>query len=425
MVLLLYLFVNFAVAKAVTDTQFVMPHLRSAAALDSRRARAIERGFLSPTPKGYTHVSIPSTIASRVRRVAASMEVHRRHNCLSGSPAHYAKLATLAVRGQIGELSFKDAMATHRERDKAIHAWGSSGMKWADAIEDDSPEMCADPPVPPATPSAQVQERDFAQDSPFQSCPTSPPSMCGVSGVQPSVSLKLEHILDKLGNFIDDLSSALFATSELTPPLSPQLIGVPPPPPHAPPDLHFPTIGAAPMYFPVVPGLPPSPAAETLEDAPLQVSEVIAEYWEDLAPPFADHSFDTHISDPPKDLPDRSTSCSRPPPPQSVREVRELGHLIWTLPCTGTPKPDYAEQHHLSCIPNASDCSSLSRRGKFVKKSRSGRFASSTSLGTEIVKCHSSSTPHRKCSRHPAGPSDDCSECSRCLAESLASVQWE
>ena len=189
---------------------------------------------------------------------------------------------------------------------------------------------------------------------------------------------------------------------------------VPPPPAACPPPVLPPLpIAHAPLHDPVVPAL-----GERVVLPP-------AQKWEDLAPPFADHSFDTHISDTPKDLPDRPTSCSRPPSPQPMREVRELGHLIWTSPCTGTPKPCYAEQHHLSCSPNASVCSSLTRRGKFVKKSRSGRSAPSTSLGTEIVKCHNSSTPHRKCSRHPAGPSDDCSECSRCLAESLASVQWE
>ena len=149
MSLLTYILVlTFAVAAAVTHSVFEMPHLRSPEALALRRARALDRGFVSATPSGHKHVAVPAPIASRVRAVASSMHVHRMHNQLAGSPSHFAKVATLAVRDQIGEPSFRAAMVVHKDRDKAIHAWGSSSSLprggasarravWADMNDDD------------------------------------------------------------------------------------------------------------------------------------------------------------------------------------------------------------------------------------------------------------------------------------------------
>ena len=64
------------------------------------------------------------------------MDVHRRHNALSGHPAHFAKQATLAVRKTIGETSLRAAMTIHRDGDKATHSWDAPGRRWAD-VEDD------------------------------------------------------------------------------------------------------------------------------------------------------------------------------------------------------------------------------------------------------------------------------------------------
>eukprot|EP00973_Karenia_brevis_P035796 4939717-Karenia_brevis.AAC.1 len=75
-----------------------MPGKHSEEKLAARRLRAIERGFLvrrSPD----TQVTVPRTIANRMKKVAASLAVQRRHVAIAGlegtSSAHSASVATL------------------------------------------------------------------------------------------------------------------------------------------------------------------------------------------------------------------------------------------------------------------------------------------------------------------------------------------
>ena len=99
----------------------VMPGRRSVAKRAERLARARDLGFLQERASGTRHVQVTEALYERAKATIRSLELHAQHVRCTGRPAHFAKQAAVAARGQIGEGDFKHAMSVHRARDRATH----------------------------------------------------------------------------------------------------------------------------------------------------------------------------------------------------------------------------------------------------------------------------------------------------------------
>ncbi len=119
-----------------------MVHLHSAAALERRRTRARNRGFIRQRcSSDRVCILVDSCIAKQAKVVVKSMELHATHDAATGTPHHHARLASRAALAPSREL--EDATQIHRQAGRAKHGVGAfaiaakSGTAWAD-FEDDA-----------------------------------------------------------------------------------------------------------------------------------------------------------------------------------------------------------------------------------------------------------------------------------------------
>jgi len=121
-------------------TLFLMPHVRSSAAVQSRQVRALERGFVAIKPRGTSFLQVPAELKSRIQAVSLSIATHAELNNMSGRSHHFLASAALAVRPAIGESRFREVLAMNRAAGVAKHSFpspllGGAPARWADAEE--------------------------------------------------------------------------------------------------------------------------------------------------------------------------------------------------------------------------------------------------------------------------------------------------
>ncbi len=98
-----------------------MPHKNSEANPAPRRQRASQLGYLRLKPSdGHGLVEVPQQIKDRI---AASIELHRKHWSLAGLPIHFVASAALAVKNFIGSVEFMKTKCVHRHANHAKHNW--------------------------------------------------------------------------------------------------------------------------------------------------------------------------------------------------------------------------------------------------------------------------------------------------------------
>ena len=90
-----------------------------------RRHRAVRRGYVAVAPSGHRHVLVQASLYARAKDMVQSLALHRKHNSVSGVPAHYARDATrvAAAGGGITARDAATALAQHRRANRAKHSW--------------------------------------------------------------------------------------------------------------------------------------------------------------------------------------------------------------------------------------------------------------------------------------------------------------
>ena len=83
-----------------------MTHSRSIAARARRTDRALTLGYVRNRPLDRVHIAVPAALASSVKVVAKSIQLHAAHDSIAGRPHHHARIATLSISDQIGDMSF-------------------------------------------------------------------------------------------------------------------------------------------------------------------------------------------------------------------------------------------------------------------------------------------------------------------------------
>jgi len=104
----------------------VMPHTRSQAALELRRWRARQRGYIVVKPAvGMSYIEVPRWAVARVKAVTASLKLHGEHCCIAGRAVHYAGAAAVAARPFITQEQYDAARKCHRDANSK-HDWSMS-----------------------------------------------------------------------------------------------------------------------------------------------------------------------------------------------------------------------------------------------------------------------------------------------------------
>jgi hypothetical protein len=108
-----------------------MPRCSAEAALEKRRARAIEHGYLTAHSKlDQKFVEVNKQIARPIETNARSVELHRQHDQLPGQCNHHGRLASFAARDIVGMKEFEIATEVRKAGGKAkqnISLAGSCG----------------------------------------------------------------------------------------------------------------------------------------------------------------------------------------------------------------------------------------------------------------------------------------------------------
>ena len=101
-----------------------MVHLHSPVALERRRRRARERGFLCPKlSPDKIHILVDSLVAKDAKVVVKSLELHASHDAATGTPHHHGRLASRAALPPSDELN--EATRIHRQAGRAKHGFGA------------------------------------------------------------------------------------------------------------------------------------------------------------------------------------------------------------------------------------------------------------------------------------------------------------
>lgn len=108
---------------------WTMPHTRSIAARLVRYERAVKFGFVEQ--KNSTKV-VPG-VATAVKVMAKSLQVHAQHDALAGTSPHFGRQATHAAKPWISSKAHNDAETLPRQANAAKHR--SLGPRWADTDE--------------------------------------------------------------------------------------------------------------------------------------------------------------------------------------------------------------------------------------------------------------------------------------------------
>ncbi len=88
-----------------------MPRHHSVEALDRRRARALERGYVVVKPRpGRRFIECDEHVADRGHVMLKSLEVHQQHELVSGRHHHHARLASRDVADVIGAAAAAEAL---------------------------------------------------------------------------------------------------------------------------------------------------------------------------------------------------------------------------------------------------------------------------------------------------------------------------
>lgn len=98
-----------------------MVHRHSPAKRLARFHRAVEKGFIRPSPPPRID---PAEVAleARVATIRASLRVQRHHCRVSGRSHHFAAHAALAARDEVGDDAFRQARRLHKAAGRAKHA---------------------------------------------------------------------------------------------------------------------------------------------------------------------------------------------------------------------------------------------------------------------------------------------------------------
>ena len=102
-----------------------MTHSRSIAARAKRTDRALTLGYVRNRPLDRVHIAVPAALASSVKVVAKSIQLHAAHDSIAGRPHHHARLATLSISDQLCDQDFRTALRTHRAAGRAKHNVGA------------------------------------------------------------------------------------------------------------------------------------------------------------------------------------------------------------------------------------------------------------------------------------------------------------
>jgi len=127
-----FLFVGLSVALHFGSS---MPHCHSAVARADRRSRALSRGYVVQRTPLFSHIEVPILIAPRIRSMARFLCLHEKHDELAGTCSHFARHATLSASDKLTVAQRQCAFATHREANRAKHAWSPKNA----AIDDRRP----------------------------------------------------------------------------------------------------------------------------------------------------------------------------------------------------------------------------------------------------------------------------------------------
>ena len=131
-----------------------MVHMYSSAALERRRQRATDRGYLRPrvVERGFALLRAPVTLIARARQIVKSLALHDTFDIQNGFHSHYARNATRCAR--ISEVDRRRAFCAHQLANKAKHG-GYRPLLVASLNALTDPLMLMDPwrdakPLPPS-----------------------------------------------------------------------------------------------------------------------------------------------------------------------------------------------------------------------------------------------------------------------------------
>ena len=104
-----------------------IPHRYSPDALQRRRERDRQRGYLVPRPPIGRYVAVPHHLHAAAHHAVRSLDLHCRHDFLAEQSHHHARLAILAAHGRhlIDDREARGALAVHRAAGRLKHTFSA------------------------------------------------------------------------------------------------------------------------------------------------------------------------------------------------------------------------------------------------------------------------------------------------------------
>lgn len=104
-----------------------MPNLRSCAARDARRERAVQRGYTRSVPDGFRLIQVPNSICDRARLQVRALQAHYTNNNAVGFSFDAGAQAVVAAWRCRGDDASRHGLCKHRAVPSACHDWHSLG----------------------------------------------------------------------------------------------------------------------------------------------------------------------------------------------------------------------------------------------------------------------------------------------------------
>jgi len=147
-----------------------MPHLHSAEARARRAERARAQGYVKQRPPRGAWVDVPVHLASKIKVMARSVELHHEHDSITGATCHSARNATLLAASALSPEDVSSALKAHKAANRAKHT--CSKQSWADMVDETGFDSDASRTVPAA--DQQLVDPLFVNDPWRHYCASSP-----------------------------------------------------------------------------------------------------------------------------------------------------------------------------------------------------------------------------------------------------------
>ena len=94
----------------------------------SKGNRAMARGYIS-CDRASAAIQVRRQLAPAICSMAASLDLHEKHDKLAGTVCRFAREATLGARELLSEAEFRHAQLVHRKAGRAKHDVSKPGIR--------------------------------------------------------------------------------------------------------------------------------------------------------------------------------------------------------------------------------------------------------------------------------------------------------